>query len=399
MPTFSSKITRMRSVKLPFNSKKTSESPTLPVTTKEELEHQQQQIYYGNNNYAPEPVIFTPPNNVTSFAETLRVISKEAKSTQFDDIFDSFFFNDKRCQNRALFMAARLKQTLDGVINQIRPSSSYGAIRELQQPSILNPSYSTPITSSTTNSPPPSLRSSLDPKLPNASSASVDSFWRLVTHRLYTLNYILFVLPSDSQSRIDFLNKMEANLALKGDGQELHRKGGMEAHFAVRYALEHKRPKRRKTLLEDAFELEKRNGGNVAGAVLPPSLVKEDTAKMDNLVEQARHVIEQCLESESKLGHAEKDAMYIFHGMRGGLHGAFEPHIELEEDRALRHRLKRTVDHNKEKAKPAYENPFEDEELIVTEEDESSVESNIKNSNREVDSGFYDGWTVSAQST
>lgn len=393
MPIFSPKL---KSVKLPFhsnNKKKSSPPPSIK---------QEQQLYnYGHNT--PEPVIFSPPpNNVTSFTETLRVISKEAKNTQFDDIFDSFFFNDKRCQNRALFMAARLKSTLDGVINPIRPSSSYGAIQELHQPLVLNPSWSTPITSSSTTttnvSPPSSLRSSLDPvPAPTTTPKSVDGFWRLVTHRLYTLNYILFVLPSDSQTRIDFLNKMEANLALKGDGQELHRKGGMEAHFAIRYALEHRKPRRRKTLLQDAFELEKRKGGNVAGAILPPTPPQQDTAKMDNLVEQARRVIEQCLESESKLGHAEKDAMYLYHSMRIGLHGAFEPHIELEEDRALRHRLKSTVDHNKEMSKPAYENPFEDEDLIVTEEDESSIESAAgkANSNREADSGFYDGWAIS----
>ncbi|KAI8647392.1 hypothetical protein BD408DRAFT_330661, partial [Parasitella parasitica] len=323
---------------------------------------------------APEPTVATMPRNSmpqSSFAETLKVISKEANRTQFDDVFDSFFFNDKRCQHRALFMAARLKQALDVT---------------------LTPSHSTPITSSTAAS-----SSNTTPTSPATTTntkpmASVDSFWRTVAHRLYTLNYILFVLPADSQSKAQFLNKLEADLSQKSDGQELERRGGMEAHFAVRYALEHKRPRRRKTLLEDAFAAEKRNGGSVAGAILPPSTTSDDTHKINRLVEQARLVIEQCLESETKLGHAEKDAMYVFHGMRAGLHGAFELHIELEEDRSLRHRLKRTVDHNRKMAKPTYENPFEDEDLIVTEEDESFLEEEHKHS-REVDSGFYDGWS------
>jgi hypothetical protein len=386
MPTFSSKINRMRSVKLSFNSNKKKES-TPTQTTFYNQERNSEPNFYN----APEPTVHAMLPNcsntpMTSFTETLKVISKEAESTQFGDIFDCFFFNDKRCQNRALFMAARLKQTLDGVINPIRPSSSYGTLRDLP-PAMPSPSYSTPITNtSSTASSPPLLRSSLD----NTTKLPIDSFWRIVTHRLYTLNYILFVLPADSQTRAQFLNKMEADLARQGDGQELQRRGGMEAHFAVRYALEHRRRRRRKTLLEDAFEEEKRNGGSVAGAILPSSSALSDVQKNDRMVEQARLVIEQCLESESKLGHAEKDAMYVFHSMRTGLQGAFELHIELEEDRSLRHRLKRTVHHNKEKAKPTYENPFEDEDLVVTEEDElSSIEDKPS---REVDSGFYDGW-------
>ncbi|OAD08366.1 hypothetical protein MUCCIDRAFT_154905 [Mucor lusitanicus CBS 277.49] len=382
----------MRSVKLPFKKSSSASSSNASSTASIPSPPLQPQSREPNFYNTPEPTVVTTSVHAmpqSSFAETLRVISKEANRTQFDDVFDSFFFNDKRCQHRALFMAARLKQTLDGVINPIRPSSNYGPLRELP-PVTLTPSYSTPITSSTPS------QSAASPATTTKPIASVDSFWRTVTHRLYTLNYILFVLPADSQSRADFLNKIEADLSQKSDGRELQRRGGMEAHFAVRYALEHKRPRRRKTLLEDAFAEEKRNGGSVAGAILPATATtSDDTRKIDRLVEQARLVIEQCLESESKLGHAEKDAMYVFHGVRAGLHGAFDLHIELEEDRSLRHRLKRTVDHNRELAKPAYENPFEDEDLIVTEEDESSLEEE-KKSSREVDSGFYDGWANSS---
>ncbi|KAI8390202.1 hypothetical protein BD560DRAFT_380234 [Blakeslea trispora] len=375
MPTFSSKIGRVKTLKLSF--KKKAETPTRPAT--EETEP-----YHDKITNTPEAILSSPTttNNI-SFSETLKMISKQVNSTQFDDVFGSFFFNDKRCQHRALFMAARLKQTLDAVIHPIRPSSSYGVLCELS-PSIV-PSQSQSIPSKSTNT-----SASYDKPI------MVDSFWRLVTHRLYTLNYILFVLPADSQMRADFLKRLESDLALKGDGKELERRGGMEAHFAVRYALEHRRKRRRKTLLEDAFAEERKNGGNIAGAVLTTGLDNEkNNANNNSIVEQARQTIEQCLESESKLSHSEKDAMYMFHAMRVGILGAFEPHIELEEDRSLRHRLKRLVDENKPTA-PAYENPFEDEDLIVTEEDDVS---STENHSKEVDSGFYDGWSRTTVST
>lgn len=366
MTTFSSKISRIRSVKLSFNSNNNNKKRSDASSPQEGV----RQDYYRPTTAA------TTNNKMASFSETLVVISNEARNKEFEDVFDSFFFNDKRCQNRALYMTSRLKQNLEGVMNPIRPSSSYGTLAELQQPIVLVPSHSTPLSKSR---PVP----------------TVDGFWRMIAHRLYTLNYILFVLPSDSKSRIEFLNKMESNLSLIGDGNEIHKRGGMESHFAVRYALQHKRPKRRKTLLEDAFELEKRNGGNVAGAVLPSTLL-DDQAKINAMVEKARLIIEQCLESESKLSNSEKDAMYIYHSMRNGLHGAFEPHIELEEDRTLRHRLKRTVDQNNQDLK----NPFEDEDCIVIEQQECSQSSSSSSSSaaaaREVDSGFYDGWAISA---
>jgi hypothetical protein len=206
-------------------------------------------------------------------------------------MFDPFFFNDKRCQHRALFMAARLKGALG--------------------------------------------------------HGSVDSFWRIVTHRLYTLNYIVFMLPS--QTRID-----------------THKTGGFEAEFAVRYALDLKRRNRKKTLLEDAFEAEKRNGGS---AVLSPT---------DEYVEQARRVIEQCLVDESRLDSTGKDNMYLLYSRQEGLLDNFQVRIELEEDRDLRHRLKRLVQEQNDT-----QNPFEDDDLVVLEN---------YSTKRKVDSGFYDDW-------
>lgn len=379
MPTFTSKISRMKSVKLSFNKKRSEEEEE----QKDQNQSAEHPIYYNKSLSTPEIYQSTVlPVSAKSFTEALNVISKEAKNTQYDDVFDSFFFNDKRCQHRALFMASRLKQSLD--INSIRFSSP---TLRTSTPIAVQPSQSTPVKASLgshASMDEPALRTSLDNY---TKKPTVDSFWRLVTHRLYTLNYILFVLPSDSECRRQFLNRIEADLATIGDGQELYRVGGMEAHFAVRYALEHKRSRRRKTLLEDAFEAERlQQYGSL------PNYRLED----NKTVNQARLIIEQCLESESKLGHAEKDAMYVFHSLRAGLLDAFEPHIELEEDKSLRHRLKRLVEQNKEMTKPTYQNPFEDEECIVTEEDESSNED--KNS-REIDSGFFDGWIPTTTKT
>lgn len=294
MPTLN--LARMASVKLSFNKKK---------STKES---------------SPRPISKSPPPILVP--------------TMKEECQDLYFFSDTQCQHRALFMAARLKDTLDGIITKR-------------------------VTSALPHSP------------------SVDSFWRIVTHRLYTLNYILFVLSSNSQARADFLNRMEADLGMKGDGQELYRKGGMEAHFAVRYALT-KRHNRRKTLLEDAFEEEKRNGGNVAGAVLR-------STSIDQQVEKARIVIEECLDSESRLTNSQKDEMYILHSSKAGLLGSFQIHIELEEDSDLRHTLKQLV---LEQTK----NPFEDEDLEVTEDDDYCMK-------RQVDSGFYDDWNYNAPVT
>jgi hypothetical protein len=346
MTSFSSKLNRMRSVKLSFannNNKKREQQPARHST--------------------PELQRTVPSNN--NFVETLRVLSTEAEQTQYNDVFDSFFFNDKRCQNRAFYMAGRLKTSLDynPTKGSMRPSSSYGNLPSSLPAPKPSPSQSTPVVNT----------SSSNDHLKSAAPKHVDSFWRMITHRLYTLNYIMFVLPPDSKLRADVLNRIEADLAKWGDGQELYRRGGMEAYFAVKYALEkHSHHKKRKTLLEDAFEAERRmNGDKTARSGVERSVNPE----MERLCEQARLIIEQCLESEGRLSHQVKDAMYVYHGMRANLMGVFDVHIELEEDRQLRHLLKDTVHQNQ---KPPYDNPFEDEDCIVREDEEDE------------DSGFYD---------
>ncbi|KAI8886569.1 hypothetical protein K501DRAFT_283756 [Backusella circina FSU 941] len=346
----------MRSVKLSFtnnNNTKKREQPATRYSTPEQP--------VRSNNYNNK-------SNNNNFVETLRVLSNEAKQDQYNDVFDSFFFNDKRCQNRAFFMAARLKTSLDynpTKAASMRPSSSHGNLPTSSLPSPKpSPSQSTPIVTTSSND-----------HHHRSPTQHVDSFWRMITHRLYTLNYIMFVLPPDSQLRTDVLNRIEADLSKWGDGQEIYRRGGMETFFAVKYALEKHshHHKKRKTLLEDAFEAERRmNGDKTASSGVERSVNPE----MERLCQQARDIIEQCLESESRLSHQEKDAMYVYHGMRAGLIGIFDVHIELEEDRQLRHLLRDTVRQNQ---KPPYENPFEDEDCVVREDE---------------DSGFYDHSSV-----
>ncbi|KAF7726420.1 Protein dennd6a [Apophysomyces ossiformis] len=314
MPTFSAKISRVRSVRLSSFRKRSPSPPSTPQpTTSSSLTRTENNNNYNNMPHSRTRTVSSPTAN--SFVETLRVISKEAQSGRFNDVFDAFFFTDKRCQNRAFFMAARLKQTLQPFLTQHN---------------------------------------------------DLDGLWKLVTHRLYTFNYLLFVMSSTCHVRSRFLAALEEELGRLGDGQNVHRRGGMEAHFAVRYALLRKR--RRRTLLE----------------------MQDIDDPTDALVERARVVLEHCLRSEAKLGHAERDAMYVFHGMRVGLHGSFEPRIELEEDQELRRLLRQAVMENKELAKPAYENPFEDASCIVKDDEEDAIPTT---SSREVDSGFYEGIT------
>ncbi|KAI9499615.1 hypothetical protein BDB00DRAFT_794817 [Zychaea mexicana] len=261
-------------------------------------------------------------------------MSKEAQSGEFADVFGSFFFSDKRCQNRAFFMAARLKQTL--------------------QPILASSSLSSPHT-------------------------TPDPLWELVTHRLYTLNYILFVLPSTCDIRNHFLAVLEQQLAQIGDGQHVLRRGGMEVHFSLRYVL--KKYYRRSR--------DSNNNNN-----------NDDDDDIEDIVERAREIIEHCLESESKLGHAERDAMYVFHGLRMGLHGSLEPRIELDDEYwELAQRLAIAVKQNKESTQPAYVNPFEDDDAVVTDDNDGMPPTTTTAaSSREVDSGFYDHYVPPARS-
>ncbi|KAI8376416.1 uncharacterized protein BYT42DRAFT_498577 [Radiomyces spectabilis] len=270
-----------------------------------------------------------------SFSETLRMISKEAQSGMYEDVFGAFFFNDKRCQNRAFFMAARIKQTL----------SMFFSI--------------------------PSTKPSLSLSTITLSADEMNAVWEMITNRLYTLNYLLFVLSPTCHIRNQFLSQLEYQLSQIGDGQNLHRRGGMEAHIAVRYALQHLSRRRRRSSVRGCNQ-------------------NYDEEEIEDLVERARQVLEHCLQSESKLGHSERDAMYVFHGMRVGLHGSFEPKIELEENAQVERMLNEAVYTNKEFSKSTYVNPFEDDAAIVVEDDDDYAFTSIRSMSREVDSGFGD---------
>ncbi|KAI9316896.1 hypothetical protein BX666DRAFT_1858775 [Dichotomocladium elegans] len=354
MSNFSSTLSRVRSVKL---SAFASTPPIEPSPNSN-----------NKTNHPSTPrsrtISATTRSAVTnSFGETLRAMSKEAQNSEFADVFGSFFFNDKRCQNRAFFMAARLKQTLQSTL--LAPGR-----RPATAPSP-TPSISTPVSYHYTRSSP---------------NTSYDALWEMMTHRLYTLNYILFVLQPMCDVRNRFLNQLESELAQIGDGQQVFRRGGMEVHFVVRYVLKRHWQRRARSRQAPLIQLYDRNN--------PPRYHYQEEEDLEDIVERAREVIEHCLESESKLGHAERDAMYVFHGMRMGLHGAFEPHIELDEDRELAIQLIRAVEENKQATKQAYVNPFEDADAIVTEEDDT-----VPSSNREVDSGFYDHFSLQSKAT
>ncbi|KAI8329067.1 hypothetical protein BC941DRAFT_213691 [Chlamydoabsidia padenii] len=199
----------------------------------------------------------------TNFAETLRVISRQMQQDQYDDVFNSFFYTDKRCVNRAIFFAARLEQTLG---NQSM------------------------------------------------------SFWHLVMDRLYTLNYLLYVIPSTNQTRTNYLAALDQHMHDTLIGRQLQPLcGGLETYFAF----------------------------------------SQDAA----LMEQARKILEHCIKSENKLGHAERDAMYIFHGLRSGFHGRYEPKVVMEDDDVLLALLQNSVRDNKNLSSCV--NPFEDGACIV----------------------------------
>ncbi|KAI9281880.1 hypothetical protein BY458DRAFT_498292 [Sporodiniella umbellata] len=187
---------------------------------------------------------------------------------------DSHLYTDTVYQNRALFMTARLKQ----------------ALNERQN----------------------------------------DSFWRLITHRLYTLNYIFSFFDKYTTEYIP---------------------GQTEADFAVKYTLERK--KRRTTLLEDAFALER-------GII----------SVNDHLLEQAETVFKQCLDLEAKFEQNKRNSMYIFYITQAGLLNLFSPRVECE-DSVLSSALRKAVLKNKACLTHDYTNPFEDEGFVVNEEDDA----------------------------
>ncbi|CAO3589266.1 unnamed protein product [Absidia cylindrospora] len=327
MPIFTKLNSFRHSVNNPFaSSKRQSTSPPLPpphqssisspysrstmsASNLSQYQHQLKQPPLNN-----EPRQRVASTSTTGFAETLKMISKQVQQDQFEDVFGSFFFTEKRCQHRATFMTARLLQNLGST--------------DLAH-------MSTP-------------------------------FWKLLMDRFYTLNYLLFVVPSNNMTRTKYLVALEQRMNGDKVGQHLKGlRGGMETYFALYYTM--------------------------VMMTTTTTMQQHDLENDIYVMEQARKILEHCLDSESKLGHTERDAMYIFHGLRAGLHGHYDDAtVVLDDDDLLLMLIRNAVQNNKNLAKQPYVNPFEDDACIVDDDDDDDHGTN-PHSTRQVDSGFYDG--------
>ncbi|RIA89882.1 hypothetical protein C1645_771307 [Glomus cerebriforme] len=111
----------------------------------------------------------------------------------------------------------------------------------------------------------------------------------MVADRLFTLTYINEMMPSFSHERIKILEKLDFKLSKQGDSKLSQKIGGREAFFAFRYTLDH---------------YFKHN-------ILP--------SQKTLMVERARKIIQQCIESEEKLSDKERECMYCFHRLMSGM--------------------------------------------------------------------------------
>jgi hypothetical protein len=167
-------------------------------------------------------------------------------------------------------------------------------------------------------------------------TTTIHSFWERVMDRLYTLNYLFYVLPPNHQTKVRYLAALDQHMGDSIIGKQMKSLcGGMEIYFAL-YST---------TL--DYF----------------------GTADLDTM-EQARRILEHCMTSESKLGHAERDAMYIFHGLRAGFHGRYQPKVVLDDDDVLLDAMQEAVRDNKYLTNQPSVNPFEEGACIVDSDDD-----------------------------
>ncbi|RUP52252.1 hypothetical protein BC936DRAFT_149933 [Jimgerdemannia flammicorona] len=235
-----------------------------------------------------------------NFVRTMRHISLEARRKRAASAaLETLFFTDKKCMDRATFMAARLKQNFPALFTGIDlDDHSLPLSFTLPAPS--------PVASLATDrrgrstSPNLAPRNHSQPRSLSQSPAADQTnnlpltLAKHIASRLYTLNLVLFVLPH-TPARDHFLKyQHDAMSPTMRD-----RRGGLEAHFAVRWAL------------DETF-----------GYALIPK-------QKDLVVERARTVVERCLESEEKLSMAEKECMYVFHGMMSGVDWVKEGCMEV----------------------------------------------------------------------
>lgn len=262
-----------------------------------------------NVSYVKPVTTTSPPSQSSNFVNTLRTISLEAGRRQYGDVYDVFFYQDKKCRDRAIFLACRLRQTYDVLLHW-------------------SPEY------------------------------SKDDFIVAICSRLYAYNYILYALPQQSPTRMQFLSKLDQqcqSLGIVGTGNR-------EAVFSVGHCLQ-----------------------------------KMEGYINADVVERARQTLQKCLESEDKLSHDERGSMYIFHGMMSGMNwDSRDLDVTVEEDGQITQDILQVRSSLLAKPEP-YQNPFEDASAVVVEEDEDDIlfDREPTNSHKKVDSGFYDGYTDS----
>ncbi|KAL0076031.1 hypothetical protein F4703DRAFT_1885377 [Phycomyces blakesleeanus] len=340
MPSsLSSKLTRLKSLQLKQFVHRKNRGPPSPISpsTCQPIHTSSQMAIVPDDMYSP-----SSPTNVNSFSETLRIVSEEAKNGKYADVFDAFFYTDRRCQNRAFFMAARLKHTLWPLVSEALGTPLRNRTHSVQVPSNKN-------RDNNNNLPKTSISETTSR---NQEDQQIDAFWELVTHRLYTLNCLLFVFPSSSPFHDEAA--MHLNQRLSNDNS-----GARETLFAVRYAL---------------LRSHHPNSLSRHRHSVPSGRDHRDDDAVGEFLQSAQAVIARCLESEERLSQSERDAMYLFHGLRMGLYGSFVPHIELREaSDGLQEALAEAVLHNQNKSNTGLlNNPFEDNQAIVQEHNNDS---------------------------
>lgn len=135
---------------------------------------------------ASQNVPYVNPNPSSTFVNTLRIISLEAGRRQYGDLYDTFFYQDKKCRDRAIFLACRLRQNYDVLFEW------------------------------------------------NSNSQLKDDFIVAVCSRLYAYNYIMYAVDQQSPVRARFLTNLDEHRQRLGVSEH----AGREAVFAVAHVLQ-----------------------------------------------------------------------------------------------------------------------------------------------------------------